>query len=355
MLASDQAISDFALPALDVRAVARRVAAPALIAVAAAAAVFLLGGRVHAIADGLRRGLDVSPGWGVAGAALEFLSLAGYVALLSLVAGRATPRVGARASAQITLAGAAATRLLPTAGAGGVVLTLWALRRAGLEQRTATRTLLAFLVLLYAVFLGSVVIAGALLTFGLGGTGGPAELSALPAAAALLGIALALALAARRGEELRARSGGEAAAGVLRARIGSGARLIGEAVRDACRLLRAGDPRLAGAFAYWAFDAAVLWSMLHAFGSPPALPVIALAYLVGQVANTIPLPGSVSGGMTGVLVAFGVEPALALPAVLCYRAIAVWLPTPVALAAVPALRATTAHWGREQAPAQARA
>jgi uncharacterized membrane protein YbhN (UPF0104 family) len=194
-----------------------------------------------------------------------------------------------------------------------------------------------------------------MLTFGLGGTGGPTELSALPAAAALLGIALALALAARRGEELRARSGGVAAAGVLRARIGAGAQLIGAAVRDACRLLRAGDPRLAGAFAYWAFDAAVLWSMLHAFGSPPALPVIALAYLVGQVANTIPLPGSVSGGMTGVLIAFGVAPALALPAVLCYRAIAVWLPTPVALAAVPALRATMAHWGREQAPAQASA
>ena len=208
MLASDQAISEFALPTLEVRALARRVAAPALIAAAAVAAVFLLGGRVHAIADGLRRGLDVSPGWGVAGAALEFLSLAGYVALLSLVAGRSAPRVGPRASAQITLAGAAATRLLPTAGAGGVVLTLWALRRAGLGQRAATRTLLVFLVLLYAVFLGSVVVAGAMLTLGLGGTGGPAELSALPAAAALLGIALALALAARRGERLRARSGG---------------------------------------------------------------------------------------------------------------------------------------------------
>jgi hypothetical protein len=198
-----------------------------------------------------------------------------------------------------------------------------------------------------------VVIAGAMLTFGLGGAGGPAELSALPAAAALLGMALALALAARRGERLRARGGGEAAVGGPRARIGAGAQLIGEAVRDACRLLRAGDPRLVGAFAYWAFDAAVLWSMLHAFGSPPALPVIALAYLVGQVANTIPLPGTVSGGMTGVLIAFGVAPALALPAVLCYRAIAVWLPTPVALAAVPALRATTARWGREQAPAEA--
>jgi uncharacterized membrane protein YbhN (UPF0104 family) len=355
MLASDQAVSEFALPTLDVRALARRLAAPALIAAAAVAAVFLLGGRVHAIADGVRRGLGVSPGWGLAGAALELLSLAGYVALLSLVAGRAAPRVGPRASAQITLAGAAATRLLPTAGAGGVVLTLWALRRAGLGQRAATRTLLAFLVLLYAVFLGSVVIAGAMLTVGLGGTGDPAELSALPVAAALLGIALALALAARRGERLRARSGGESATGELRARIGAGAQLIGEAVRDACRLLRAGDPRLAGAFAYWAFDAAVLWSMLHAFGSPPALPAIAVAYLVGQFANAIPLPGSVSGGMTGVLIAFGVAPALALPAVLCYRAIAVWLPTPVALAAVPALRATTARWGREQAAAEARA
>jgi uncharacterized membrane protein YbhN (UPF0104 family) len=355
VLASEQAVSDFALPTFEVRALARRVAAPALIAVAAVAAVLLLGGRVHGIADGLRRGLGVSPEWGVAGAALELLSLAGYVALLSLVASRASPRVGARASAQITLAGAAATRLLPTAGAGGVVLTLWALRRAGLGQRAATRTLLAFLVLLYAVFLGSLVIAGGMLTFGLGGAGGPPELSALPAAAALLGIALALALAARGGERSRALSGGQPAAAEPQARIGAATQLIGEAVRDACRLLRAGDPRLAGAFAYWAFDAAVLWSMLHAFGAPPALPVIALAYLVGQVANTVPLPGTVSGGMTGVLIAFGVAPALALPAVLCYRAIAVWLPTPVALAAVPALRATTARWGREQAPAAARA
>src|SRR5262249_20358448 len=88
--------------------------------------------------------------------------------------------------------------------------------------------------------------------------------------------------------------------------------------------------------------------MLHAFGSPPALPVIALAYLLGQVANTVPLPGTVTGGMTGVLIAFGVTPALALPAVLAYRLIAVWLPTPAALLAAPGLRATTAQWARER-------
>ena len=59
--------------------------------------------------------------------------------------------------------------------------------------------------------------------------------------------------------------------------------------------------------------------MLHAFGAPSSVPVIVLAYFVGQVANTLPIPGSVSGGIAGVLIAFGVSPALALPAVLAYR------------------------------------
>jgi uncharacterized membrane protein YbhN (UPF0104 family) len=51
--------------------------------------------------------------------------------------------------------------------------------------------------------------------------------------------------------------------------------------------------------------------------------------------------------MSGVLVAFGVPAELAVPSVLAYRAVAVWLPSPVAIAAVPALRATVARWGRE--------
>ena len=125
------------------------------------------------------------------------------------------------------------------------------------------------------------------------------------------------------------------------------AHLVGDAVRDALGLIRSGDARLAGAAAYWAFDAAVLWAMLHALGSPPALPVVVLAYFVGQVANTLPIPGSVSGGIASVLIAFGVGPTLAIPAVLAYRTVAVWLPTPAAIAAVPALRRTVARWRSE--------
>src|SRR5580692_11379192 len=151
-LASDRPAADLALPALEARAIARRAAPPIVLGGVAAAAILLFGGPARTFIDGMHRALGVKPSWAVLAAGFECISLAGYVGLLSLVAGRATPRVGARESAQITLVGAAATRLLPTAGAGGVALMLWALRRAGLRQLAAVRTLLVFLVVLYSVF-----------------------------------------------------------------------------------------------------------------------------------------------------------------------------------------------------------
>jgi uncharacterized membrane protein YbhN (UPF0104 family) len=301
---------------------------------------------VHVFADALRRGLNVSPVWVVVGIAFECASLAGYVALLGLVAGRATERIGIRESAQITFAGAAATRLLPTAGAGGAALALYALRRAGLRPAAAARTLLVFLVLLYSVFLTSIAVSGATLALGLARGHGPAALSELPAAGALAAIILGLVVAAVIGGESR-----ESAAEP--SRMVKGARLIGGAVRDAIRLVRSGDRRLLGAGAYWIFDAFVLWAMLHAFGSPVPVPVVVLAYFVGQLANTLPLPGAVSGGMAGVLIAFGSPAAVALPAVLTYRTIAVWLPLPAGIAALPGMRTTIARWGREDAVPEA--
>lgn len=348
MLSTDQSATDLLLPPFELRVLARRIAGPALIAAAAVAVVVLGGGRLHAFTDAIQRGLGVSPGWVAVAAVLEFASLAGYVSLLSLVAGRATPRVGARESAQITLAGAAATRLVPTAGAGGAALTLWTLRRAGLKPMAATRTLLTFLVVLYSVFLLAIAVCGAALAFGFVPNRAPAALSVVPAVAATIAIAVGLALAlCGGGPEVDSGADGGVRGRVSRLR--AGARLIAGSVRDAARLVRLGDPRLAGAVMYWVFDAAVLGAMLHAFGSTSALPVVALAYFVGQVANTLPIPGSVSTGITGVLIGFGVPVGLALPAVLAYRAISVWLPSPVALATIPGLRATVARWGHEDA------
>jgi uncharacterized membrane protein YbhN (UPF0104 family) len=346
-------MADHALPAFDVRALARRAVLPVAAVVVAGVVVVMAGGPLRAFADALARAFDADPRWVAAAAVLELLSFAGYVALLWLVGARATPRLGLRASTQVTLGGAAATRLLPTAGVGGAALTLWALRRAGLGAQGATRTLLAFLVVLYSVFLGGIAVAGALLALGIAPGEGPLVLSALPAAGAALAIAAGLVLATRRpasadADVSRAHAARQRTPARRRARNVAG--VLAAAVRDALALVRSGDFRLLGAVAWWAFDAAVLWAMLHAFGAPPSLAVVVLAYFVGQFGNTIPIPGAVSGGTVGVLLAFGVQADLALVSVLAYRALAIWLPAPIGLAALGALRRTVVRWNREDAP-----
>jgi hypothetical protein len=173
---------------------------------------------------------------------------------------------------------------------------VWALRGAGLRAQAATRTLLVFLVVLYSIFLSSIALSGVVLTLGLVNSSGPVELSAVPAAAAMLGIALCLALARRRGVASQHGAGRASRDHGRRSVVRSSARLIGDAVGEAAQLVRLRDPRLAGAIAYWAFDAAVVWAMLHAFGSAPAVPVIALAYFIGQVADTLPTPARSAGG-----------------------------------------------------------
>jgi len=354
VLPAGDTAAEGALPALEVRLLARRVALPAALALGAAVAIVVGGGPVQAFADALGRVLDADPRWIGAAAAFELFSFAGYVALLWLVGRRTSRRLGLRASAEISFGGAAATRLLPTGGVGGAALTIWAFRRAGLGVRAATRTLLAFLVVLYSVFLAAIAVAGGLLAVGLAPGGGPLVLTAAPAIAAMVVIAGALALAALRpgGDGLAA----GAASGASRLARGRAAlqtvpATVSEAVRDAITLVRSGDVRLLGAIAWWAFDAAVLWAMLQALGGPPPLAVIVLAYFVGQVANTLPVPGAVSGGMVGVLLAFGVEADLALASVLAYRSVAIWLPAPLGLVALAGLRRTFARWAEEDTAA----
>jgi uncharacterized membrane protein YbhN (UPF0104 family) len=334
--------TDILVPAFDVRALARRAAVPAALAAAAAAAIVIAGGPLHAFAHALRRALDADPRWVVGGAIFELLSFAGYVALFWMVGSRASKRLGLSESTQVTLGGAAATRLLPTAGVGGAAVTLWSLRRSGMGTREATRTLLGFLIVLYSVFLGAIALSGGLIALGIASGDGPLALSAIPGAAATLAIAGALALGARRPRGTPRRA----------ARLHAAADVFGAAVRDAIGHVRSADPRLLGALAWWTFDASVLWAMLHAFGAPPPFAVVVLAYFVGQVGNTIPIPGAVSGGIVGVLVAFAVPADLALVSVLAYRAIAIWLPAPIGLVALGALRRTMARWSAEDAVAE---
>jgi hypothetical protein len=117
-------------------------------------------------------------------------------------------------------------------------------------------------------------------------------------------------------------------------------------------MARSGQAGLAGAIMWWGFDIAVLWACFHAFGASPAIAVLVVAYFVGTLANTLPLPGGVGGvegGMVGALAAFGVDPGLALIAVLAYRGFAFWLPIVPGVVSYLTLRRTVARWEAEDA------
>jgi uncharacterized protein (TIRG00374 family) len=289
--------------------------------------------------------------WLLLALGFEALSFLGHILLFRAVSLEGNSRVGLRASTEITFAGHAATRLFASGGAGGVVLTAWALRRSGMERREVAARMTTFLVLLYSVYMVALVVGGIGLYTGLLPGEAPVALTLVPAAFGALVIAVALALprvAARLERTHRRRL----------ARVAPAAASLGEGVRHSLRLARRADPGLIGALLWWGADIAVLWACFQAFGAAPAIAVVIVAYFVGMLANTLPLPGGVGGvdgGMIGALVAFGADPGLAVVAVLAYRGFSFWLPiAPGALAWV-SLRRTVARWDEEDSPAVASA
>ncbi len=260
-----------------------------------------------------------------------------------------------RESYQITMAGLAATRVFAAGGAGGLALTAWALRRAGLPAREVADRTIAFLVLTYLVYVVAVVVGGFGLRYGLFPGAAPFALTALPAGIGLALLAAAGALTLVPGD-IERRFGRWAAGGgrfqrVL-ARLSTVPATASEGIRLALGHLRRRDPALAGALAYWGFNVAILWACFHAFGRPPPLAVLIVAYFVGLLGNLLPLPGGVGGvdgGMIGALVAFGVSTSLAVVAVLAYRLLAFWLPTLPGAVAYLQLRRTVARWRAERA------
>jgi putative heme transporter len=292
--------------------------------------------------------------WIAIGVLLELLSFAGYVVLFRAVFVRGPSRIGWLESYQITMAGVAATRLFAAAGAGGVALTAWALRRSGMEPRLVASRMVAFIVLLYSIYMGSLVIDGIGLGTGLFPGGGSFAITIVPAIVAAAVLALAGAMAMLPGDIERRLGRWASGSGRVAHWVARGVTvpaLAASGIRTAIALIRSRDVGLLGAVAWWGFDISVLWAMFHAFGSPPPFTVIWMAYFVGMLGNLLPLPGGlggVEGGMIGAFAAFGVDFKLSVLAVLSYRAISFWLPTPLGAVAYLQLRRTVARWRDEQ-------
>lgn len=291
--------------------------------------------------------------WLAAGVGLECISLAGYMALFRLLFSSGKVSIGWGSSYQITLAGTVATKLLAAGGAGGIALTVWALRAAGLQAKTVAQRMTSFEMLLYAVFMLSLVIFGGGLASGVLPGSSPTALTALPAAfgATLIGLALLSGWKADSVERWLSRLGRHGKGpGRLLEKLATVPGTLHGGFVTSLEVLRRPRPGLLGAVVYWAFDIATLWAGFRAFGATPPVAVLVVAYFLGQLANALPLPGGiggVEGGMIGSFIAFGVSGSTAVLAVLAYRLISFWLPILPGSIAYLQLRSSVSRW-REQ-------
>ena len=291
--------------------------------------------------------------WLALAAGLEMLSIAGYVVLFNTVFARGMPNIGWRASIEIPLAGIAAIRLLAAAGAGGVAVTVWALRAAGMSARTIACRMVASYAIQYSFYLGALAVCGLGLWLGVFAGGGSIAITLLPAVFSVAAIALVASMALvpgdfeRRLGSMARRSGWF---GRLAARLATAPALLGMGIRTAMSLVRERRVGLLGAVAYWGFDIAVLGLALKAFGTTVPVAVLVMCYFLGTLGSLLPLPGGiggVEGGMIGAFVAFGVPGDRALVGVLAYRAISFWLPTLPGIVGYVWLRSTVRGWRAE--------
>ena len=289
--------------------------------------------------------------WLAAGVGLECVSLFGYMALLRLMFSCGGVRIAWGASYQITLAGAVATKLLAAGGAGGIALTVWALRAAGLSAKSVARRMTSFELLLYGVFMLALVVFGGGLAVGLFPGNSPQALTVLPAVfgAAVILMAVAVGFSADRAQRWLSRLARHGHGSLLK-KLATVPGTLHGGVEATLEVVRRPTPWLLGAIVYWAFDIATLWAGFRAFGATPELAVVVLAYYVGQLANALPIPGGiggVEGGMIGSFIAFGVNGSTAVLAVLAYRIISFWLPILPGSVAYLQLRSAVGRW-REQ-------
>jgi uncharacterized membrane protein YbhN (UPF0104 family) len=258
-----------------------------------------------------------SPGWLAVALGLELVACAGYVLLFQAVFSRPPWLVRLRRGTQIALGELGAFAITPT-GIGGPAIRLWALRTGGMPWRA----LIVRSISHGAIFNLPYAVAAVVLGVGVSLHILPGHAPVLTALAPLALVAAACALyggAAWFGQ--RAGSSGDSPRMQW---IRSGLATIPEGIADLLILVRHRRPLL-GAIAWWAGDCAALWAGFQAVGGRPALSVLILAYMLGQLGNTLPLPGGVGGVeplMLGIFSASGVNLGLAAAAVICYRTIA---------------------------------
>jgi uncharacterized protein (TIRG00374 family) len=266
---------------------------------------------------------EAKPSWLALAVGLELLSCLSYVLMFKPVFCR---RMSWRSSYELGMSELAVGSIVPASGAAGLALGAWALRKGGMPAEQIARRTVAFFVLKSGANFVAVAVLGVAMWLGVG-PDLSVLLTLLPAVLAIVSLIAVASVGIAAGRRApRDRSGLHGWRRWLAAAIEA----LGDGVREAGRVLRRRDWRvIGGSLGYWAFDNAVVWACFKAFGESPALTLVLMGYLLGQLGGLLPLPGGIGGidgGLIGALIVFGLPASATVAAVFAYRLILFWLP-----------------------------
>jgi len=322
-------------------------------------AIYFLFPKLIGLSNALDKLDDADPLWIGIAIGFNVVAYATYIALFKAVVGGDALRLSWKETYEINMAGVAGTLLFSAGGAGGIAVTYWALRKAGMPRRDVARRMVAFVSLHYAFYPIALIVFGVLLRTGVLNGKSSVELTIIPAGVAglLLILGVLITLIPPDAEHRLARfAHGERSRHWLE-NAGKVPATLGEGFRFAVGLFahpRRGGLAVIGAAGFWAASIGVLWASFHAFGVHVPLAVVVQGFFLGMVANLFPLApagvGAVDAGMIGAFVLFGIPEETVFPAVLIFRLVAFWMPIPPGIFAFFQLRHTVHRWEEDGLP-----
>ena len=310
-------------------ALRRRIQKPALRVIGYGAFGYLL---VRLIPD-LRRAwgtlTELRWEWAVVVIGLEVLSEVGFVVSWRGVIDPenmlSNDGHGRGLSVRVAWAQLGAATVLPGGSVAGLGVGAWILHRLGMKSQAITERQFNLSFLNTAVSGFALVIFGVGMAVGVLSPGHGLALTLLPALGAAAGL-VGAARAARGRVTFEGRLQGK------HPKLSQSVTTLGQAVGDTKRLLfhRTGARVVAGSMMYLGCNALVLWASFFAIRAhpQPGIAVIMMAYVIGALGGSIPLPGSLgaAGGIAAMLVLYGVGHNAALVAVLVYGAASLVVP-----------------------------
>jgi uncharacterized protein (TIRG00374 family) len=337
----------------------RRLIETAILVLALLIGIYFLFPKLVGLGNALGRLDDAEPLWIAVAIGFNVLAFGTYIALFKAVVGGDALQLSWGETYEINMAGLAATLLFSAGGAGGIVLTFWALLKAGMRRHDVARRMVAFLTLHYAFYPLALILFGVLLRTGVLNGKASVELTIVPAGVAglllILGLLLAL-IPPDLGPRIARFVHGDRGRAIAE-RVGRIPATFAEGFRFAISLFAhpsQGGLAVLGAAGFWAANIGILWASFHAFGVHVPLAVVVQGFFLGMVANLIPFApagvGAVDAGMIGAFVLFGIPKETVFPAILIYRLIAFWMPIPFGVAAFFQLRKMVGRWEAEGLP-----